>query len=92
MGAVRMRVQTVEKKAISITISIKLLSPVKKLSHLHQERNMHRSSIVYKRKQSKTILKNMLVDFDVRGQQGWTFLMEETLLWIMDSYLIRSNG
>ncbi len=31
------------------------------------ERNMHRSSTVYKRKQSKT---NKSVDFDVRGQQG----------------------
>ncbi len=33
-----------------------LLSPVKGLSHLNQERNMHRTSIANKRKQSQIVL------------------------------------
>ncbi len=44
-------------------ISIILLSPVKKLSRLNQERNMHRSSTVYKWKQSKTVLNNFVGGF-----------------------------
>ncbi len=42
---------------------------------------MHKSSTVYK---SKTIQTNMPVDFD----GGWTFSLEEELLWIMDSGLL----
>ncbi len=93
MGAVRTRVQT-DDKNISIIQSISWLvkkklketnPPLrhfnctqgffplycfssKKSSWLNQKRNMHRS--------------NMWVDFDVKGQQGWTSL-EEALLWIM---------
>ncbi len=37
-------------------LSIILLSPMKKWSGLNQERNLHRSSTVYKPKQSKTAL------------------------------------
>ncbi len=56
-------------------LSIILIPPMKKSSGLNQERNMHRSSSIYK--QSKIVLN---VDFDVR----WTFSLEEALLWIMD--------
>ncbi len=66
MGAVRMRVQTAEKKhhnnphnaspSFNILwnmslLSITLLSTVKRLSRLNQRRNMHRSSTIYKQKQ-----------------------------------------
>ncbi len=47
-----------------------MLSSVEKSSRLNQERNMHRSSTVYKQKPSKT---NMLVDCDVRRWQGMDF-------------------
>ncbi len=45
-----------------------------------KSQNIHRSSTIYKWKQSKT---NMSVDFDVRRQYGLTFSQEELLLWIM---------
>ncbi len=47
---------------------------------LNQERNIHRSSTVYKPKQSKTALKI----FDVRGQQEMDFLSGGSALWILD--------
>ncbi len=34
----------------------------------------------------------MLVDFNVRGQQGMDFLMEEVLLWIMNWYFGQRDG
>ncbi len=52
----------------SVPISIISLSPVKKSSCLNPERNTVCTD--YKRKQSKT---NMLVDFDLRGQQRMEF-------------------
>ncbi len=49
------------------------VSSVEKSFWLNQERNMHRSSTVYKPKQFKT---NMSVDFDVRGKQEMDFFTE----------------
>ncbi len=49
---------------------------------MNQERNMHRSSTVYKRKLSKTV---QVTDFDLRGQPRMDFfLLKEVLWWIMD--------
>ncbi len=56
------------KTVASVPISIISLSPVKKSSCLNPERNTVCTD--YKRKQSKT---NMLVDFDLRGQQRMEF-------------------
>ncbi len=55
---------------------------------LNQERNKHRSS----ENSQKHFQTNMLVYFDVKGQQGWTFSLEEALLWITDLYLSRRNS
>ncbi len=44
---------------------------------LNRERKMHRSSTVYKQKQSKT---NMSLVFDVRGQQGMDFFSGKSLI------------
>ncbi len=50
----------VRKKSIKMLLmsnkSFILFSPLKKLSHLNRERNMHRSNTIYKWKQSKTAL------------------------------------
>ncbi len=43
--------------------SIILLSPIKQSSHLNLERNMHRSSTVYKWKQSKIVLNKYVSGF-----------------------------
>ncbi len=59
--------------------SITLLSPVKKSSCLNQERNMHRSSTVFKQKESRTVL-DKLVDFDVRGQQEMDFVTRRNVI------------
>ncbi len=42
--------------------------------------------MVYKQKYSKTASKQVcvLVDCDVRGQQGMDFLLEEALVYIID--------
>ncbi len=51
---------------------------------------MHRSRTVYKRKQFRTGLNKYVVGFWLWevwiGVRGWTFSLEEVLLWIMDSY------
>ncbi len=47
---------------------------------------MFRLSTVYTWKESKTSLTNMLVDFDVKDNRGWTFFLEQVSLWIMESY------
>ncbi len=59
--------------------------PVKKCSGLNQERNLHRSSTVYKSKQSRTDLNKYVAGFDVKDNRRWTLSLEEALLWIMDS-------
>ncbi len=42
---------------------------------------MHRSSTIYKQKPNPMqFLTNMLVDFDMKGQQGILFFLEEALL------------
>ncbi len=58
-----------------------MLPAMKNLSYLNQERNMHRSSTVYKRKQSKTVLNKYVGGF-------WCERMtaDELFHWIMDSY------
>ncbi len=45
-------------------------SSEKKLSHLNWERNMHRSSTVYKRKQSKTVLNKYVSRFCLERTTG----------------------
>ncbi len=60
---------------------------VKKLSCLNQERNMHRSSPVYKWKQSKTVLNKYFGWFWCERTTGdRTLPLEEALLWVMNSY------
>ncbi len=76
------------KKPNIISIHNIASSSKKKLSHLNQERNMHRSST--KQKPSKTVLNNMLVNFDVRGQQEMDFFTAEVLL-LCTHILARSN-
>ncbi len=74
------------KDIIYSCLSIILFSPVKKSSHLNQERNMHRSSTNYKPKQSETYSSKQMCrgGLFVRGQQGMDFSIEEVLLWILD--------
>ncbi len=61
-----------------------MLSPVKMLSCLNQEKNMHRSSTVYKWKQSRTVQNKYDSEF-------WCeFSLEEALLWT--GILARSDG
>ncbi len=57
-----------------LALFIILLSLLKKLSLLNQERNMHRSSTIYKRKQFKTV----------------PVSLEETSLWITDFWKVDS--
>ncbi len=64
-------------------------SQVKKSSRLNQERNMHRSSTVYKQKKPS---KQMSVDFDVRRQKEMYFftggrVMMNYGLLMMDLFL-----
>ncbi len=66
-------------------LSIILLYPEKKLSCLNQERNKHRSS----ENSLKQFQTNMLVDFDVRGQQRMDLFTGGS---ITDLYLSRSNS
>ncbi len=56
---------------------------MKKWSCLNQERNMHRSSTVYKPKQSKTVPKKTNEKINVRDDRRWTFSQEEALLGII---------
>ncbi len=72
-----------------------LLSALEKSSNLNQERNMHRSSTVYKLKQSKTVHKYdkyRHIDKYVGGSwcertaEDGLFPLEVALLSIMDSY------
>ncbi len=56
---------------------------------LNQERNIYRSSTVYKPKQTKTALNKYVCGFWCERQQvyrRWTFSLEEELLRIMDLY------
>ncbi len=62
---------------------------VKKWSGLNQERNLHRSSTVYKPKLFCYIIMHMLQDFDVKDDRRWAFSLEE--LWIVDSYFSRKS-
>ncbi len=62
---------------------------MKKSSHLNQERNLHRSSTVYKPKQSKTAL-NMWLDFNVRGQHEINFFTGGSV--IIDYILAKSDS
>ncbi len=68
-------------------LTIILLSAVNSSSCVNQERNMHRSSTVYKQKivqnSSKQICWWILMREDNRG---WTFSLEEVLLWIMEYF------
>ncbi len=53
------------------------------------QHRMHRSRTVYKRKQFRTGLNKYVVGFwceRLNRGRGWTFSLEELLLWIMDSY------
>ncbi len=70
--------------AFWVHLYITLFSPVKKSSCLNQERNTHR--LFTSKNSLKQLYTNIPVDFDVRGQHGWTFSLEEALLWIMDLY------
>ncbi len=54
-----------------IPLSIILLSPVKMSARLNQERNMHRSKIMYKWKQSNRDLNKHVGGFWWREQQLW---------------------
>ncbi len=47
---------------------------MKKCPYLNQERNMLRSSTVYKRKKKQSYIK-LLVFFDMKGQQGMDFFI-----------------
>ncbi len=73
-------------------LTIILLSAVKCSSCVIQERNMHRSSTVYKQKivqnSSKQICWWILMQED---NKGWTFSLDEVLLWIME-YFGRKQG
>ncbi len=48
-------------------------------SYLNQKRNMHRSSMVYKQKQSKTVLNKYVGNFFFmwKDKRGWTFSLME---------------
>ncbi len=54
---------TCRKNISPLYIIVILLSPVKKVSRLNQERNLHRSSMVYKQNQSKPVLNKYIVGF-----------------------------
>ncbi len=54
-------------------------------SHL-KERNMHRSSTVYKWKQSKTVLNKYVGGFWCERTTVKGLFLEEAFLWIIDSY------
>ncbi len=63
-------------------------SSEKKLSRLNQERNMYRSSIVYKRKQSKTALNKHISGFWCERTTGdGTDRLECGLFWCFISWL-----
>ncbi len=63
------------RRNISIkSIILNNSSSVIKCSGVNQERNLHRSSSVYKT--------NMCLDFDVRDKSRCTLSLEEELLWI----------
>ncbi len=58
------------------------------LSRMNQERNMHRSRTIYEK---KTVLNKY--DGEVlmkEDKRGWTFLLEEALLWII--YILARNN
>ncbi len=65
-----------------------LIFPVKTLPELNQERNMRRSSTVYKQNQSKIKVLNKYDSgfWRERRTEDGLFLLEEALLWIMDEY------
>ncbi len=68
-------------------LSIILLSSVKKVSRLNQERNLHRSSRVYKQNQSKPVLNKYVVGFWCERTTGdWLFHWRKCYhgLWTMD--------
>ncbi len=67
---------------------------MKKLSCLNQERNIDRSSSVYKQKQFKSVVNKYVSGFFyVRGNREWAFSLEEMSLWIMDFWILaRSDG
>ncbi len=72
-------IQAKIKTFITLPLSLILLSPVKKSTYLNQERNMHRSSIVHKQKQSSVVLNKY------EDNREWTLsLEEEPLLLIID--------
>ncbi len=59
---------------------------------LNQERNLHRSSSVYKTKQDQNeSLNKYVAGFWCERQQEMHFSLEEALLWIMDSYILVKN-
>ncbi len=70
-------------------LSIIFLSLVKKLCHLNQERNMHRSSCVYKWEQYKTVLYKMLVGGWVTDNGLFYWWKHYYELWTC--ILVRSN-
>ncbi len=59
-------------------------------SCLNQERNMHRSSTVYKQNPSKTVLNIYVGGFWC--ERTTSNELEEVKLWIMDLYLTRSDS
>ncbi len=63
-----------------------LISPVKKSSHLNQERNIHRSSTVYKWKLSKPVLNKCVGGFWCTRTTGDRHLEEALLLRNMYLY------
>ncbi len=57
--------------------------------HVFQERNIHRSDIVYKWKQSKIDMDYLSVEFDLRRQQSW---MMDLFLKNMQVFTSQDDG
>ncbi len=72
-----------------------LLSLVKKLPHMNQERHLHRSSIIYKKKRVHNSSKQICGGSWCETTTGWTFhyrkhyygLWTLDILWIMDKHV-----
>ncbi len=59
------------------------------MCHVFQERNIHRSDIVYKWKQSKIDMDYLSVEFDLRRQQSW---MMDLFLKNMQVFTSQDDG
>ncbi len=66
--------------------TIILLSPVRTSSLQNQRRNMHRSSTVYKQKQSNKSIGGCWCE-----RTTGTFSLDEALLWIMDLWILAKS-